>query len=140
MIGSFRSLLLLLLAILVSLVDSQFNSVRNFWPASYPLAVRAPYLNTWINTANGSDSLNFWPLHWDGSNVRYNYLLFERFSQRYFTDHGLVGLCTNRWRNLAMDGTVTNRQQHSPTKFRNYTNLHQILRPRRFCVVQLDFP
>ncbi|KAJ3859446.1 hypothetical protein EV359DRAFT_50833 [Lentinula novae-zelandiae] len=68
MIGSFRSLLLLL-AILVSLVDSQFNSVRNFWPASYPLAVRAPYLNTWINTANGSDSLNFWPLHWDGSNI-----------------------------------------------------------------------
>ncbi|KAJ3894274.1 hypothetical protein GG344DRAFT_41334 [Lentinula edodes] len=68
MIGSFRSFLLLL-AILVSLVDSQFNSLRNFWPASYPLAVRAPYLNTWINTANGSDSLNFWPLHWDGSNI-----------------------------------------------------------------------
>ncbi|KAJ3854470.1 hypothetical protein EV368DRAFT_36676 [Lentinula lateritia] len=68
MIGFFRTLLLLL-AILVSLVDSQFISLRNFWPASYPLAVRAPYLNTWINTANGSDSLNSWPMHWDGSNI-----------------------------------------------------------------------
>ncbi|KAJ3791208.1 DUF1793-domain-containing protein [Lentinula aff. detonsa] len=68
MIGSLM-FIFFLLVLSISLVDSQFNSLRNFWPASYPLAVRAPYLNTWISTANGSDSLNFWPLHWDGSNI-----------------------------------------------------------------------
>ncbi|KAJ3769969.1 hypothetical protein FB446DRAFT_745812 [Lentinula raphanica] len=67
--AGFLGLRFLLLAISLSLVDSQFNSVRNFWPGSYPLAVRAPYLNTWITSVNGSDSLNFWPLHWDLSNI-----------------------------------------------------------------------
>lgn len=59
----------LLLVVSKSLVDSQFTSSRNFLPASYPLAVKAPYLNTWISTPNGSDSLNVWPLHWDGINI-----------------------------------------------------------------------
>ncbi|ESK96787.1 glutaminase [Moniliophthora roreri MCA 2997] len=51
------------------LVNSQFTSTRNFYPAAYPLAVRSPYLNAWALTQNGTTSLNIWPMHWDDDSI-----------------------------------------------------------------------
>ncbi|KAJ7585369.1 hypothetical protein C8J56DRAFT_828575 [Mycena floridula] len=60
---------LLLVGICVShMVDAQFSAARNFWPASYPLAVRSPYLNTWITGLAGTSNLVNWATHWDLAN------------------------------------------------------------------------
>ncbi|KAE9404342.1 hypothetical protein BT96DRAFT_813635 [Gymnopus androsaceus JB14] len=70
MLNAFLSLpLVLLFTIFASRVDSQFISAQNFLPVSYPLAVRSPYLNAWIDTPDRTTSLNVWPTHWDNNNV-----------------------------------------------------------------------
>ncbi|THU85437.1 hypothetical protein K435DRAFT_685590 [Dendrothele bispora CBS 962.96] len=40
---------------------------HNFTPSTYPLAVRSPYLNTWVDAtgSNGAILAHDWPKHWD---------------------------------------------------------------------------
>ncbi|KAJ7585435.1 hypothetical protein C8J56DRAFT_1165854 [Mycena floridula] len=45
-----------------------FSAARNFWPASYPLAVRSPYLNTWT-TLLDTNSLDHYPVQWDLASI-----------------------------------------------------------------------
>ena len=45
----------------------QVHAAQSFWPAAVPLAVRSPYLNSWADTQNGSDTSNSWPAFWDGN-------------------------------------------------------------------------
>ncbi|THU85435.1 hypothetical protein K435DRAFT_685578, partial [Dendrothele bispora CBS 962.96] len=42
---------------------------HNFTPSTYPLAVRSPYLNTWVDAtgSNGAILNHDWPKHWDMS-------------------------------------------------------------------------
>ncbi|THV01320.1 hypothetical protein K435DRAFT_963563 [Dendrothele bispora CBS 962.96] len=44
-----------------------FDFPRNFTPSTYPLAVRSPYLNTWIDATGANDAVlsHDWPKHWD---------------------------------------------------------------------------
>ncbi|KAJ7585371.1 hypothetical protein C8J56DRAFT_946578 [Mycena floridula] len=63
------AMILFLLGLCVSqLVEAQFSAARNFWPGSYPLAVRSPYLNSWFNIQAGTTNLKTWPTPWDVSN------------------------------------------------------------------------
>ncbi|KAJ7599409.1 hypothetical protein C8J56DRAFT_769937 [Mycena floridula] len=62
-------LLLFILALGASLVEAQFSAARDFWPASYPLAVRSPYLNTWITGQNLTSNLVNWPTQWDLASI-----------------------------------------------------------------------
>ena len=59
---SFPSLILFFLQTLWYTVNAQ---VPFFNPASIPLAVRSPYLNTWIIDTESSQPLsNAWPTFW----------------------------------------------------------------------------
>ena len=45
----------------------QVHAEPGFSPAAVPLAIRSPYLNSWFNTQNGSDTSNSWPAFWNGN-------------------------------------------------------------------------
>jgi hypothetical protein len=46
-------------------------SAQSFSPYAYPLAVRSPYLNTWIKTNGDGNPARIWPAFWpsDGENM-----------------------------------------------------------------------
>jgi hypothetical protein len=60
--------LLYILAITGVLVRAQFRSQPTFRPAEIPLAVRSPYLNTWLLAVNETSSTN-WPCFWNNPNT-----------------------------------------------------------------------
>ncbi|KAK0203921.1 hypothetical protein DFS33DRAFT_1275044 [Desarmillaria ectypa] len=40
-----------------------------FWPAGAPLAVRSPYLNSYLNLTTGANHANEWPQHWTEDHI-----------------------------------------------------------------------
>ncbi|KAG7090519.1 hypothetical protein E1B28_009629 [Marasmius oreades] len=59
-----------LLSFLAWRSTARFTSSRNFYPAAYPLAVRSPYLNAWIQSPKDTTTFGTsWPYHWDDKNV-----------------------------------------------------------------------
>ncbi|KAG8872279.1 hypothetical protein FRB98_009705 [Tulasnella sp. 332] len=64
---AFLSLLACILASGASLVDAQvtWNAVP-YNPSAIPLAVRSPYLSTWLQQGTGKTLFNEWPTFWNG--------------------------------------------------------------------------
>ena len=50
----------------------QLTSAQDFWPAAVPLAVKTPYLNSWLQMGvmDGPSNLYRWPQHWTLAHVR----------------------------------------------------------------------
>jgi hypothetical protein len=92
------SLLYYVLAIAGVLVQCQSTSSQTFWPAAVPLAVRSPYLNTWVATLNGTTPLDIWPNFWNDRNVSvllsalFLYIVSTLELTANFQGHGLDGL------------------------------------------------
>ncbi|KZT68277.1 hypothetical protein DAEQUDRAFT_337507 [Daedalea quercina L-15889] len=42
------------------------HGAQTFWPVAIPLAVRTPYLNTWMFAQNTTTTSNDWPSFWNG--------------------------------------------------------------------------
>ncbi|KZT72217.1 hypothetical protein DAEQUDRAFT_763324 [Daedalea quercina L-15889] len=51
---------------------SQLVLAQSLTPAAIPLAVRSPYLSTWLGSTNGTDITNAWPVFWSESNGHVN--------------------------------------------------------------------
>ena len=92
------SLLYYVLAIAGVMVQCQSTFSQTFWPAAVPLAVRSPYLNTWVATLNGTTPLDVWPNSWNLGNVSvllsalFLYIVSAVELTSNFEEHGLVGL------------------------------------------------
>ncbi|KAK0444567.1 uncharacterized protein EV420DRAFT_1574563 [Desarmillaria tabescens] len=58
----------LISGVLISQVWSLANP-STFWPAAAPLAVRSPYLNSYLNLITGANHANEWPQHWTEDHI-----------------------------------------------------------------------
>ncbi|KAK0213361.1 hypothetical protein DFS33DRAFT_1377847 [Desarmillaria ectypa] len=65
------------------------------WPAAIPLAVRSPYLNSYLDTHSGGNHTDQWPLHWTEQHVLGWQLLIRVDGNPMQLFGGYIGNATN---------------------------------------------
>jgi hypothetical protein len=98
----------LAIAILFSIL-SLGNAASVFAPArppALPLAVKSPYLSTWLNAGsdggNGGYLTGQWPTHWRW--VAWMWLYNFTSNKMQWPNYGLVRIDSCRWTDFPVDG------------------------------------
>lgn len=110
-ISQFNMTFLLFLTFLLS---SGAIAQQTLFPPAIPLAVRSPYLNSWLNPTNGSTfrQLWQWPTTYTSTPVCLSsYLpLTVKLSSSLASEPRVVGPCTCRWPDLFVPGCYPQSQ------------------------------
>ena len=96
------------LALLCTSLLTLSNAASTFSPArppALPLAVKSPYLSTWLNAGsdggNGGYLAGQWPVHWSYVTCTVRMTPVDKFQT---TNHRLGWHDPSRWEDLSVDG------------------------------------
>ena len=56
-------------------VSGKYSCYKPLCPPAVPLAVRSPYVSTWINTRESKDLHSRWPMFWTGQEITWSGLI-----------------------------------------------------------------